>query len=216
MAKTFSVAKRQGVCWKLCFIADSEAAFNRNILSLIEDAVEGGSTLIQLRGKKWTTRKFLEVACLAHKFLSPRGIPLIINDRIDIALASGAEGVHLGQEDMPLLHARDILGKKKLIGISVNTPEEAKAAEAEGGDYVGAGPVFPTESKKNLRSFLGSKGLEEIRRTITIPILAIGGINETNIREVMKTGADGVALISAITDARDIKAATKKLRNLLA
>jgi thiamine-phosphate pyrophosphorylase len=187
--------------WRLCFIADSEAASGRDILQLIAEAVEGGVTLIQLRGKKWTSREFLDVGMKAFRFLGPKKIPLIINDRVDIALACEADGVHLGQDDMPLPYAREILGKDRIIGISVATPDEAEAAEKDGADYVGAGPVFGTLSKKDTAPLLGLTGLRKIREKTKIPILAIGGITVANAADVISAGADGVAVISAITAA---------------
>jgi thiamine-phosphate pyrophosphorylase len=193
--------------WRLCFIADSEASAGRDILQLIAEAVEGGVTLIQLRGKKWTSREFLDVGMKAVRFLGPKKIPLIVNDRVDITLACGADGVHLGQDDLPLPCARKILGKDRIIGISVATPAEAEAAEKDGADYVGAGPVFATLSKKDLGPILGLEGLRTIREKVKIPILAIGGITVANFSDVISAGADGVAVISAIAAAANSKKA---------
>lgn len=197
--------------WRLCFIADSEAAAGRNILRLISGAVEGGATLIQLRGKMWSTREFLEAGIKVRKMLEAINVPLIINDRVDIALACEADGVHLGQDDLPLPCARKILGKSRLIGISINTPEEAREAEKEGADYVGVGPVFATSSKKDLEPFLGLDGLQKIRAIARIPILAIGGITVGNAADVISAGADGVAVISAIAAAHNPKKAATEL-----
>ena len=193
--------------WRLCFIADSEAATGRDILQLIGRAVDGGATIIQLRGKKWTSREFLEVGMKAVRFLHQKKIPLIINDRVDIALACEADGVHLGQDDMPLPYAREILGKSRIIGISVATPSEAEVAEKDGADYVGAGPVFATLSKTDLGPLLGLKGLRRIREEVKIPIMAIGGITALNVADVISAGADGVAVISAIAAAANSKKA---------
>jgi len=201
--------------WKLCFIADSEAAAERDILQLIAEAVEGGATIIQLRGKKWTCREFLDVGMKAFRFLAPKKIPLIINDRVDIALACEADGVHLGQDDMPLPYAREILGKDRIIGLSVATPGEAEAAEKGGADYVGAGPVFATLSKKDLGPLLGLEGLRLIREKVKIPILAIGGITAANVADVISAGADGVAVISAIAAAKNpVQAATEIIESI--
>jgi thiamine-phosphate pyrophosphorylase len=201
--------------WRLCFIADSEAAAGRDVLQLIAEAVEGGATTIQLRGKKWTSREFLDVGIKAFRFLGPKKIPLIINDRVDIALACRADGVHLGQDDMPLPYAREILGKSRIIGISVATPAEAQAAEKGGADYVGAGPVFGTLSKKDLGPLLGLAGLRKIREKVKIPILAIGGINAANAGKVIRAGADGVAVISAIAAAKNpVQAATEIIESI--
>ena len=199
------------VNWKLCFIADSEVAAGKDILQLIGAALEGGATIIQLRGKKWTSREFLEIGIKAVQFLRPKKRPLIINDRVDIALACEADGVHLGQDDMPLLCAREILGKKRIIGISVSTPEDAKAAEIGGADYIGAGPIFKTLSKKDVGPLLGLEGVRRIREEVKVPILAIGGISVANAADVIAAGADGVAVISAITAADNPKKAATEI-----
>jgi thiamine-phosphate pyrophosphorylase len=193
------------VDWRLCFIADSEAVEGKDILRLIGEATDGGATLIQLRGKKWTSREFLEVGIKTFRLAAPKGTPFIINDRVDIVLACEADGVHLGQDDMPLPYARKILGKNRIIGISVSTPDEAVVAEKVGADYVGAGPVFATLSKKDPGPVLGLDSLRKIREKVKIPILAIGGINSANAAEVIRAGADGVAVISAIAAAADPK-----------
>jgi len=197
--------------WRLCFIADSEAAAGRDILCLIGEAVKGGATLIQLRGKIWNTREFLDISFKVREMLEAKNVPLIINDRVDIALACGAAGVHLGQEDLPLPYARKILGRNRLIGISVNTPEEAIAAEKKGADYVGAGPVFHTSSKADLQPLLGLEGLKKIRAKVKIPILAIGGIKAGNAAKVISAGADGVAVISAIGVSKNPREAATEL-----
>ncbi|MBN2409437.1 MAG: thiamine phosphate synthase [Candidatus Aminicenantes bacterium] len=197
--------------WRLCFIADSEAAGGREILPLIVDAVEGGATLVQLRGKKWTSRKFLELGVQAVRFLRAEKIPLIINDRLDIALACEADGVHLGQDDLPIHYARKLLGKNRMIGISTSTLEEAEEAEKAGADYVGAGPVFGTLSKRDIGPLLGLEGLRAIREKVKIPILAIGGLTAGNVGEVISAGADGVAVISAIAAAANPKKAAAEI-----
>ncbi len=197
--------------WRLCLIADAEAAGERNLVSLIREAVEAGTTLVQLRGKKLSTRRFLDIALETSLCLESRNIPLIINDRIDVALACGAEGVHLGQEDLPLPFARTILGKSKLVGISVNTIKEAEEAEAGGASYIGVGPVFYTSSKDELRTILHLEGLRAIREKVNIPILAIGGIHARNARDVISAGADGIAVISALMASEYIAESTRQL-----
>jgi thiamine-phosphate pyrophosphorylase len=197
--------------WRLCFIADSEAAAGRDLPQLVAAAVEGGATIIQLRGKHLTSRAFLDLGLKAARFLRSKKIPLIINDRVEIALACEADGVHLGQDDMPLLYARKLLGKDRMIGISVATPVEAEAAEKGGADYIGAGPVFSTSSKRDLGPLLGLEGLRAIRQKVKIPILAIGGISSANVSDVISAGADGVAVISAIASAANPKTAATEL-----
>ena len=201
----------KSIDWKLCLVADAEAAKGRYLLNLIEKAVDSGVTLVQLRAKELQTREFLQLARQTAELLKGKSIPLLINDRIDIALACGAEGVHLGQEDIPLAYARKILGKKKRIGISVNTVNEAEEAEKGGADYLGVGPVYYTPSKRDLKAILGPSGLKVIRERVKIPILAIGGINAENATDVMSCGVDGIAVISALMGAEDIAEATKEL-----
>ncbi len=192
-------------------MADAEAAGPRDLVSIVRDAAEAGATLIQLRGKKLEIRQFLDVAVRVSHVLSRTEIPLIVNDRIDIALACGADGVHLGQDDLPLSYARKILGKEKIIGISVNTLEQAEEAESGGADYIGAGPLFYTASKEELGTILGPDGLLSIRQRVRIPILAIGGITADRVKEAFAAGADGIAVISAIMGTENVRDATKKL-----
>lgn len=199
--------------WSLCLVADAEAAKRRDILPFVKEAVKAGATLVQLRGKKLKTQEFLELALKTSEFLKTKNTPLIINDRIDIALSCQAAGIHLGQEDLPLPYARKIVGQNKLIGVTVNTVKEAEEAEKEGANYLGAGPVYFTPTKKELGPLLGLPGLKAIREKTKIPILAIGGINPTNAREVITSGVDGVAVMSAIMEADDISKATRELLN---
>ncbi len=201
--------------WRICLVADAEAAGPRNLVSIIQEAVEAGTTLVQLRSKKCKTREFLDLALQTAEILKHKEIPLIINDRVDVALACGADGVHLGQQDMPLVHARKLVGKDRLIGISVNTIGEAKTAERDGADYIGVGPVYFTSSKAKIPGILGLEGLRAVRKKVHIPILAIGGINIQNVRAVISCGADGIAVISAIMGADDTAKATTSLLNAL-
>jgi len=175
------------------------------------EAVEGGVSLIQLRAKKLRTREFLEMTLKASEILKGKNIPFIINDRVDIALSCEADGVHLGQQDLSLFYARKILGENRLIGVSVNTVNEAKEAEHGGADYLGAGPIYFTQTKKDIRPPIGIDGLREIRKSINIPILAIGGISAENARETIDAGADGVAVVSAILASENIIEAAREL-----
>ena len=197
--------------WRLCFVADSEAAAAEDVLALIGRAAAGGATLIQLRGKAWSDRQFLDLARRARELLRPAGIPLIINDRADIARAGGAAGVHLGQGDLPVAAAREILGRRFLIGISAASPAQAREGEAAGADYLGVGPVFRTLSKEDAGAPLGLAAIRRIRSVTSLPILAIGGINAENAPAVIRAGADGVAVISAITGAADPERETARI-----
>ncbi|MCJ7610756.1 MAG: thiamine phosphate synthase [Candidatus Aminicenantes bacterium] len=202
--------------WKLCLVADADYVRGRDLLDLLMRSVDAGATLVQLRAKSLSSREFLDLCLAAQTKLSKRGIPLIINDRLDIALAGGASGVHLGQEDMPLHSARTILGHDRIIGISVSSVEEALRAWHGAADYVGAGPVFATSTKECGMPPLGPEGLKKIREAIRIPILAIGGITPDNARQALESGADGLAVISAILGAEDAASATAELLKVFA
>jgi len=199
------------VDWSLCLIADTEYPTRTNFISTIEKAVKEGVSIVQLRSKSTDTRTFLDTAFQLTEMLVPYDIPLIINDRIDIALACKADGVHLGQKDLPLPFAREIMGKNKTIGITAMNIKQAETAESQGADYIGVGPVFYTGSKKKASKPIGLEKLEYIRKNIKIPILAIGGINPQNAARVMLTGVNGIAVISAILGAVDTTVSTKKL-----
>lgn len=197
--------------WRLCVIADIKAAGGRFLPSVVKESVEAGATMIQFRAKGLDTADLFDLGCKIEKVLRGHSVPLIINDRVDIALACGAQGAHLGQRDLPLKAARALLGKKRIIGISVSTVEEARAAEAGGADYLGVGPVFYTSSKEDLPGIVGTEGLRAIKADVKIPVLAIGGITVDRAEEVASSGADGMAVISAVWDADDISGAIRAL-----
>ncbi|MFA9452993.1 MAG: thiamine phosphate synthase [Candidatus Aminicenantaceae bacterium] len=197
--------------WRLCVIADVEAAGGRSLPSMVKESVSTGATLVQFRAKSLDTADFLNLSCQIKKVARKYDVPLIINDRVDIALACDASGVHLGQRDLPLKAARTLLGKKRIIGISVSSVEEARAAEAQGADYLGVGPIYYTASKRDLPMIVGIEGLKAIKAKVKIPLLAIGGITIERALEVAASGADGMAVISAVWGADDISGATKAL-----
>jgi thiamine-phosphate pyrophosphorylase len=184
----------------------------RDLLGIVEAAVQGGVTVVQIRAKALPFREFLDLGLNAADRLAGTGVLLLVNDRVDIALACGADGVHLGQEDMPLATARNILGRDRIIGISVNTVEEARAAEAGGADYVGAAPAFATATKETALPVLGPEGVRRIKRAVRIPVVAIGGINAGNSAALAASGADGIAVISAVLGAPDARRAAEDLR----
>ena len=185
---------------------------NRDFAQIIEEAIAGGVTMLQIREKNADTREFFEIARVARNITKARRIPLVINDRLDIALAVDADGLHIGQSDLPLKAARKIAGDKLFIGVSAGTVEEALAAEKDGADYLGASAVFPTGSKDDVGSAIGLEGLARICAAVKIPVVAIGGIGLANAADVMKAGAAGIAVISAILAQKDIKAASETLR----
>ena len=177
----------------------------------VEAAIQGGVTLVQLREKEADSRKFLDTALRVREVTERYRVPLIINDRIDIALACDAAGVHLGQQDIPCTIARKILGPDKLIGVTAKTVEQALQAEQDGADYLGCGALFPSGAKPEAQPMPLST-LSEILAAVHIPVTAIGGINADNVHLPVEAGANGVAVVSAILGQPDVCAAAQKLR----
>ncbi len=173
-------------------------------------AIAGGVRLIQYRNKTSPRKTIYETALRIAWMAKQAGVLFLVNDHTDIAAAVDADGVHLGQEDLPLEHARSVLGREKIIGLSTHSPEQAAAAQAAGADYIGFGPLFRTATK-DAGPAQGVHGLASLRSEISIPILAIGGINHENVKRVIRAGADGVAVISAILSSRDRKDATREM-----
>ncbi|KEH85318.1 MULTISPECIES: thiamine phosphate synthase [Clostridium] len=200
--------------YKLYLITDRSFLNGRSLAECVEDAIKGGATLVQVREKNISTRYFYNIAREVQEVTTKYNVPLLINDRIDIALAINADGVHLGQSDMPIELARKILGDDKVIGISAGNVKEAIEAEKAGADYVGLGAVFFTGTKKDIDEPIGLAGLKEITEKITIPSVAIGGINKENAKSVLATGVDGISVISAILKNDDIQGASKTLANI--
>ena len=203
---------KKKVDYSLYLVTDRALSLGRSNLEVIQAAVRGGVTLVQLREKEATTKEFYQEGLKIRACLKARDIPLIINDRIDMALALDAEGVHLGQEDMPIDATRKILGPQKIIGASVFTPEEAKIAEALGADYLGLSPIFVTETKPELTQQLGTKGIPLLKEAVKIPVVGIGSMNESNAYEAVKAGLDGVAVVSAICSREDPRAAAEAIK----
>ncbi len=203
---------KKKVDYSLYLVTDRALSLGRSNLEVIQAAVRGGVTLVQLREKEATTKEFYQEGLKIRAYLKARNIPLIINDRIDMALALDAEGVHLGQEDMPIEAARKILGPQKIIGASVFTPEEAKIAEALGADYLGLSPIFVTETKPELTQHLGIKGIPLLKEAVKIPVVGIGSMSESNAYEAVKAGLDGVAVVSAICSREDPRAAAAAIK----
>lgn len=200
--------------YRLYLVTDRSFIGNKSLKEAVKEAIEGGTTFVQIREKNISTREFYNVSLEVKEVTDYYKVPLVINDRIDIAQAIGADGVHLGQRDMSLKVARRILGNNKLIGISVGNIEEALEAQENGADYIGVGTVFYTGTKKDINIPIGLKGLKEICNSIKIPKVAIGGINKDNLESIISTGADGAAIVSAILGQKDIKEAAKILINL--
>jgi thiamine-phosphate pyrophosphorylase len=197
--------------YSLYLVTDRSFLKNIDLSKAVEDAISGGVTLVQLREKNISTREFYKLALKIKEVTDYYKVPFIINDRLDIAQAVDADGVHLGQSDIPLVAARKILGRDKIIGISAGTVEEAVDAQKNSADYIGIGTIFFTGTKKDIDTPIGIEGLRKIYNSISIPAVAIGGINEQNFKDVLSTGVDGISVISAILGKNDIKAAAKAL-----
>lgn len=201
--------------YSLYLVTDRDLTLNRDLLFVIEEAIQGGVSIIQLREKNCSSREFYDIAVKVAQLTKKHNIPLIINDRLDIALAVQAEGLHIGQSDLPYSVARKILGKDAIIGLSVETIQDAIDAESLDVDYLGISPVFSTNTKTDIAKPLGLEGIREIKRLSSHKLVAIGGINLKNTRAIMEAGADGIAVVSAICSADSPKKASEKLKEEL-
>lgn len=200
---------------KLYLVTDRGLAGERSIEDIVKEAVEGGVTMVQLREKDIATCDFIALALRLKDVLKPYGVPLIINDRVDVALASGAEGVHIGQSDMPYAIARKLLGPSKIIGLSVENFEHIEEANSLDVDYIGVSPVFATPTKTDTAEPFGLDGLRKAVRMSVHPTVAIGGMNERTAADVMACGTDGIAVVSAIVCAPDPKESSKNLLQII-
>jgi len=178
-------------------------------------ALEGGARVVQLRDKNATTRQLLEAAQTIRQLTRQAGALFFVNDRLDVALAAEADGVHLGENDLPVETARKLAGSRLLIGASASTPEEALEAAEAGADYLGVGCIFATPSKEDAGPPLGVGIIRRIKAVTSLPIIAVGGINAKNARAVLEAGADGIAVLSAISRAQDMTAAARNLVELI-
>lgn len=199
----------------LYLVTDSSLSLGRSLERVVEEAVQGGVTMVQLREKECTTKEFYELAMTLKRVLKPYGVPLIINDRVDIALACDAEGIHIGQSDMPYAIARKLLGKEKIIGLSVENLQDAMDANALDIDYIGISPVFNTTTKTDTATALGLEGVREITRISRHPAVGIGGIHATNAGEIIAAGAVGISVVSAIMSAINPKEAASQLKSII-
>jgi thiamine-phosphate pyrophosphorylase len=194
-------------------VTQADRSAGGGTIAVVEAAIAGGVDLVQLREKHASARERYDLGRKLRERTAAAGIPLLVNDRVDLAEAIGADGVHLGEEDLPVAVARDLLGDGAIIGRSVSTPAAARTAEAVGADYLGVGAVFRTESKEVLdeQSEIGVERVGKIAESVSIPVIGIGGITVESAREVVAAGADGVAVISAIAGADDPGDATRAL-----
>jgi thiamine-phosphate pyrophosphorylase len=200
----------------LYFVTARGLCGDRSLPDVVLQAIRGGAACVQLREKDVTTRYFVEEARRIKALMAPFRIPLIINDRLDVALAVEADGVHVGQDDMPYEIARKLMGPEAIIGISVETWEDVQRAEGLDVDYLGVSPVFATPTKKDTKEPWGLEGLIRIRAFSRHPLVAIGGLNPSNAEAVVMAGADSVAVVSAICASRDPYAASRELTGIIA
>lgn len=201
--------------YTLYLVTDRKLAGSRSIEEIVEEAVRGGVTIVQLREKGLGDVDFLRRAFALKELTDRIDVPLIINDRLDIAVACGAAGIHLGQDDMECARARKIAGERLVIGVSVSTPKEAMKAQMDGANYLGVSPVFSTPTKTDTPAPVGLNGLRRIREKVSIPLVGIGGISEANAADVIRSGADGVAVVSAIMASDDPRMAAQSLRSAM-
>lgn len=199
------------VDYSLYLVTDRNLTLARELLYVIEEAILGGVTIVQLREKDSLTRDFYQLAKQVAEMTKKYQVPLIINDRLDIALAVNAEGLHIGQSDLPYQVARKILGPDAIIGLSVESIQDAEDAESLDVDYLGISPVFSTNTKTDIAQPLGLEGIKAIRKFSQHKLVAIGGINKSNTKEIISAGADGIAVVTAICSAQSPRNASNQL-----
>lgn len=194
----------------LYLVTDKKNKTDEEFLEIIEEAIKGGTTVVQIREKEGETLDFYNLALKVKEITSKYNVPLIVNDRIDVALAIKSEGVHIGQTDMPADVARSLIGDEMILGVSASTVKEARKAEKDGADYIGTGAVFPTATKDDAPS-ITKDDLKEVTGSINIPTVAIGGITLENASELAGTGIAGISVVSAIMNSTDPKTASENL-----
>ncbi len=200
--------------YTLYLVTDRNILGSRDLCKSIEQAIQGGTSIIQLREKNITSIEFYNIAKEVKKITNKYNVPLIINDRLDIALAVDADGIHIGPEDLPVKVVRKIMGADKIIGASTCNIKEAVEAEEAGADYLGVGAMFPTKTKNNTED-VSIEDLKNIKASVNIPVVAIGGINKKNASIVMEAKIDGIAVVSAILNQSDIFESAKNLYEIV-
>lgn len=196
----------------LCIITDTSVQKKYSHIELCRMAIKGGADMIQFRDKNLSTSELADTAIEMKKICSKAGVTFIINDRVDVAMLSNADGVHLGKEDIPIREARKLLGKNKIIGGTAHNLREAIKAEKDGADYIGFGHVYQTGSKKKFTKPKGVNYLKKILNQINIPVIAIGGLGLSNIKEVLSTGVNGVAVIGSVVKSKNPTDTVRKLK----
>jgi thiamine-phosphate pyrophosphorylase len=208
---------RKGKIQKLAglyVVIDTEWLKGRSHIEVAEQAIRGGAKVIQLRCKERSTGEFLSIAGDLKNICAEQEILFIVNDSLEVALASGADGLHVGQDDLPVAVARKLLPIDMILGCSVSNVAEAGLALADGADYLGVGAIFSTATKESAQA-VGIARIREIKKSVNLPVVAIGGINKDNLKEVMKAGADAAAVISSVMGAEDVEKETRQLVNII-
>ena len=206
--------EKSSLDYTLCLVTDRDLMSTKRLEEAVEEAILGGVTMVQLREKEVSAEKMYNIAQSIKKITNRYEVPLIINDRVDVALAVNAAGVHVGQSDIPASAVRKIISNEMILGVSATNLEEAEAAQNDGADYLGIGAMFATITKKDAK-LVSIMELKSIRDAIDIPIIVIGGIDETNVGEFKGTGIDGFAVVSAIIAKPDIRRAAAELRDAI-
>jgi thiamine-phosphate pyrophosphorylase len=199
----------------LYLVTDDSLTAGRSLEQIVTQAISGGVTAVQIREKRASTREFLDQARWMRRITREAGVYLIVNDRIDVALAVDADGVHVGQTDMPADTARALLGDERVLGVTAADSAEAELAHRQGADYVGCSAVFSTPTKTDTGPPIGLRGLSELAGAVQLPVVAIGGIQAGNAAEVIRAGAAGIAVVSAIVAADDPRAAAAELASII-
>jgi len=196
-------------------VTDRGLCGGRPLEEIVIQALKGGISFVQLREKEISTRSFVEEAGRIKELLAPYKVPLIINDRVDVAVACGAEGVHIGQEDMPYEIVRKIMGEKAIIGLSVETWEDVVASQKLDVSYIGISPIFATPTKTDTKGAWGLESIARIKAFSRHPLVAIGGINESNVREIVMAGAQCIAVVSAICASPDPETVARRINEIV-
>lgn len=199
----------------LYLVTDEHLARGRDLAGIVAWAIDGGVTCVQVRDKSGATRRLLERVRAVRAVASPRGVPVLVDDRLDVALAADADGVHLGQDDLPAKDARRLLGPARILGVTAADPAAARRAECDGADYIGSTAVYPTATKPDAGPAIGLDGLSAIVRAVRIPVVGIGGINRENAALVLAAGVAGIAVVSAILGAPDPRLAAAELATVV-
>lgn len=199
--------------YSLYLCTDRSIMSDASIEECVEKSLKGGVSVVQIREKDCSGKEFLQIAKSVKEITRRYGVPLIINDRVDVAIAVGADGVHVGQDDLPCADVRSLVGEDMIIGVSASSLTEALKAQQDGADYIGVGAMFATDTKTDAK-VVSMEELDRIRREVSIPIVVIGGINKTTLPDFIGKGIDGIAVVSAIVSQNDVEGAARELKSM--